>query len=303
MLFKDFPVAPSIESFPITIRAQLLKDLFIRFFSILEIHSTGYLLILYDGVDEIYIKIKNIIEEILNSEGFSGLLEKFPQSIPTSLHSLGSDADIEWEFLNQEIVVFQGSIIEFCVNNHASYEEVKDIFCGVLKSYDDFIDGYKRKKMQDCQDWLRNIEKKAKSQNPLERTNKEFINSQRILNLREIQSDKFDLSKLIRLCDEINKCFFNECYFAVALLSRSLIDHISPIFNLRNFHEVANNYNEGGKSFKETMQHLDFSLRKIADLHLHNQIRSKEVLPNNTQIDFSNEIDLLLAEICRLLKN
>ena len=302
MLFKEFPVTPSFESFPVQIRAQLLKDLFNILYSILEIHCTGYLLIFYEGVDEIYIKIKNIVEEILNSKGFSVLLEKYPKSIPTSLHSLGSDADIEWEFLNQEIIGFQGSIIEFCVNHHASYEEAKDIFSGVLKSYDDFIDGYRKRKTQYCKNWFNNIEKKVKNQNQLEHPNKEYINSQRILDLRAIHSDKFDLTKLIRLCEEINNCYFNKCYFAIALLSRSLIDHIPPIFNCQNFHEVANNYSEGGKSFKETMQHLDFSLRKIADLHLHVQIRKNEVLPNNTQIDFSNEIDLLLAEICRLLK-
>ena len=50
------------------------------------------------------------------------------------------------------------------------------------------------------------------------------------------------------------------------------------------------------------MVHLDSSSRKIADAFLHTQIRSKEVLPNSTQIDFSNDLDVLLSEIYRTLK-
>ena len=50
------------------------------------------------------------------------------------------------------------------------------------------------------------------------------------------------------------------------------------------------------------MQILSNSLRKIADNYLHTQIRKNEVLPNSTQIDYSNDVDLLLSEIIRLLK-
>jgi hypothetical protein len=50
------------------------------------------------------------------------------------------------------------------------------------------------------------------------------------------------------------------------------------------------------------MEHLDKSLRKIADAHLHPQIRKKEILPNKTQVNFSNDLDVLLSEIVRILK-
>jgi hypothetical protein len=50
------------------------------------------------------------------------------------------------------------------------------------------------------------------------------------------------------------------------------------------------------------MQRLDESSRRIADQHLHCQIRKTEVLPNKTQVDFRNDIDFLLAEVARLLK-
>jgi len=299
---KESSVNSSIESFPIQIRAQLLKDLFKRLQSILEIHCTGYLLIFYDGIDDIYIKIRKTIEEILNTEGFSALLDNYPKSIPLSLHAMGQDADIEWEFLNQEIIEFTGLIIEFCIDHNAGYEDAEEIFKGALESHDEFINGYRRKIKQDCQKWFSNIEKKMKNVKQDDQEKKEYINPQRINNLKEIQSDEFDLTKLIHICEEINHCNSNKCYFAVALLLRSLIDHIPPIFNFHSFHEIANNYNGGGKSFKESMEYLDMSLRKIADSYLHVQIRKQEILPNNTQIDFSNNVDVLLGEICRVLK-
>lgn len=84
-------------------------------------------------------------------------------------------------------------------------------------------------------------------------------------------------------------------------MTRVIVDHIPPIFGMNSFSEVANNYN-GTKSFKDSMQHLDKSLRKIADAALHTQIRKRETLPNRTQINFYNDLDVLLAEIVRLLK-
>lgn len=48
------------------------------------------------------------------------------------------------------------------------------------------------------------------------------------------------------------------------------------------------------------MQHLDKSLKNIADGYLHLKIRQKEVLPNETQVDFRQDLDLLLSEIIRI---
>ena len=50
------------------------------------------------------------------------------------------------------------------------------------------------------------------------------------------------------------------------------------------------------------MENLNNSSRKISDSHLHTQIRKKEVLPNSNQVDFTNDLDVLLAEIYRVLK-
>lgn len=127
-----------------------------------------------------------------------------------------------------------------------------------------------------------------------------YVDLDRIGELRAISSPSFDLTKLIRLCEEINICYTNECYLATAMLVRALVDHIPPVFGYKTFVEVANNY--GGKSLKKSLQNLQNSSRNIADAHLHLPVRSKESLPNKTQVNFSNDLDVLLAEIVRILK-
>lgn len=128
----------------------------------------------------------------------------------------------------------------------------------------------------------------------------EFVDTDRIQELKDVDSSEFDLKKLIRYCEEINVCFENEAYLAVVMLTRAILDHIPPIFHADNF---QNSYSQNRtKSFKEHMTHLDKSLRKIADSYLHGQIRRKEILPNKTQVNFSQDIDVLLAEICRKIK-
>lgn len=127
-----------------------------------------------------------------------------------------------------------------------------------------------------------------------------FVNFSRISELKVLSSNDFDLSRLIKLLEELNIAYENECYMTSAMICRAILDHIPPIFSKKTFVEVANNY--GGKSFKGNAHHLQNSLRNIADNHLHQPIRKKEVLPNPHQINFSNDLDVILAEIIRLLK-
>jgi len=127
-----------------------------------------------------------------------------------------------------------------------------------------------------------------------------FVDPDRINEIKSITSENFDLSKLVRLCEELNICFAGECYLSMVMLIRAILDHVPPIFQCKAFSELANNYS-GAKSFKQAMQHLENSSRKISDYYLHSQIRNSETLPNVTQIDFSNDLDFLLAEVVRVL--
>lgn len=129
-----------------------------------------------------------------------------------------------------------------------------------------------------------------------------LISESRLAELRALMSPDFDFRKLIRLCEELNTAFQEECYFATAMLTRGLLNHVPPVFLCKTFSEVANNYAGGGKSFKETMQHLENAARKVADAHLHMPIRKSETLPTAQQVNCGQQLDMLLSEIVRIMK-
>jgi len=103
------------------------------------------------------------------------------------------------------------------------------------------------------------------------------------------------------MCREINDNFSRENYISVIVLVRSVLDHIPPIFGYKSFSEIVNNA-KLAKSTKASFEHLDTSSRNIADAYLHIQIRDKEILPTEKQVNFSHDIDTLLGEIIRILK-
>jgi hypothetical protein len=127
-----------------------------------------------------------------------------------------------------------------------------------------------------------------------------YVDPVRVSELQSLQT-RWDLKRLDRLLKELNLAHANEMHMATAMLVRAITDHIAPIFDKRSFSELANHY-PGAKSFNDQMKHLDSSLRKIADSHLHQQVRASEVLPTATQVDFRPGLDVLLAEIVRVLK-
>jgi hypothetical protein len=128
-----------------------------------------------------------------------------------------------------------------------------------------------------------------------------LIAESRLEELRKLAPTQFDFKKLIRLCEELNTAYREECYFATAMLVRGILDHVPPIFGHSSFKEVANNDGGGGKSFREGMQHLENSARKVADAHLHLPIRKSETLPVAQQVNFAAALDVLLSEILRIL--
>ncbi len=133
---------------------------------------------------------------------------------------------------------------------------------------------------------------------PVSATGLTFVSDDRLAELRTIQTQSFDLRRLIRLCEELNVSYREGCYHATAMLLRGLLDHVPPVFGKRTFAEVANNF--GSRSFKDSMQHLENGARKIGDAHLHTPIRNRETLPTAQEVAFGPELDVLLAEVIRI---
>lgn len=128
-----------------------------------------------------------------------------------------------------------------------------------------------------------------------------FVDEERISALRKVTSSDYDSCRLIQICIEINDNFSRKNYISVILLVRVLLDHVAPVFGFNKFAEVASNL-KSTKSLKDSLQHLENSSRKIADGHLHTPIRKKEVLPTAVQVNFSQDLDVVLSEIVRILK-
>jgi hypothetical protein len=127
-----------------------------------------------------------------------------------------------------------------------------------------------------------------------------YVSEVRLAALRAIKSDAFDLSKLIRLCEELNSNYARRNYYSVAMLLRSILDHVPPIFGARDFASVIAQH--GGKSIKDQMRKLDDFLRSIADQFLHQQIRRRETPPTDTQVHFAQPLDTLLGEVAAKLQ-
>ena len=130
-----------------------------------------------------------------------------------------------------------------------------------------------------------------------------YINNIRIKELESITTTQYDLSKLLKICNELNSNWSQHNYYTVGLLLRTIINHVPPLFNptFSKFDQVASNYS-GGDSFKKNMAHLNSSLRTIADSYNHELIREKESSPTETQVDFRQNLDLLLGELVRINK-
>ncbi len=123
----------------------------------------------------------------------------------------------------------------------------------------------------------------------------EFIDSSIVRALQNVKNKQFDLSKVIKFCEEINGAFNSGYFLATALLVRALINHVPPIWGHQTFSQVVA---QSSKSRKELFKPLDEIARDIADLHTHDVIRHKESLPTRRQLEmFKPNIEVLLQEI------
>lgn len=133
-------------------------------------------------------------------------------------------------------------------------------------------------------------------------TSESFLDANRLEDLQSLPRNRHDTARLVQMLAELDRAYRSHSYLSCILLIRGILDHVPPIFGVKSFAEVANNYAGGGKSFHESMQHLENSSRKIADSYLHSQIRAKETVPTKAQVEFRADIDVLLGEVVRNLR-
>ena len=126
-----------------------------------------------------------------------------------------------------------------------------------------------------------------------------FLNPQAITDLRAITSAAFDVRKLLRMCEELNDAYARANYISSALLIRTVLNHIPPVFGMSTFAEVVA---QAPRSTKAILKRLDDEARPIADLHAHIPIRKSESLPTINQIEpFKAPFEVLIQEVITML--
>jgi hypothetical protein len=105
------------------------------------------------------------------------------------------------------------------------------------------------------------------------KANVAFLEPSVLAELRALNSQKFDFTKLVRLCEELNDAYGRANYLSCALLIRAVMNHVPPVFGCQTFAQVAA---QSGRSLKAVFERLEDSARPIADLHTHALIRAKE---------------------------
>src|SRR5205823_15030801 len=96
-----------------------------------------------------------------------------------------------------------------------------------------------------------------------------LVDPSRMEELKQLNADKFDFSKLIRMCEELNVSFATECHFAVSMLTRAILDHVPPIFGWddqarRDEKAKADGYHLDQK--RSDARHLRTGRRPLQDL-------------------------------------
>ena len=103
----------------------------------------------------------------------------------------------------------------------------------------------------------------------------------------------------IRLCEELNTAFQEECYFSTAMVTRALLDHVPPVFGFKAFNEVANSYAGGGKSFKEAMQRK--AQTRVTGYGLEDGVQMGPVISPDSRVRIVALIDRAIHEGARPL--
>ena len=128
-----------------------------------------------------------------------------------------------------------------------------------------------------------------------------FVDHSRIAELRGLVNPQWDFARLVELCRELNVAAANDCHMSTSFLLRSILNLVPPIFGKENFARVANEY-PFAKSIKPSIGRLQSQARDGADFHLHQPIRKHEVLPTAAQVAFRQELDVLLGEVIRVVR-
>ncbi len=64
-----------------------------------------------------------------------------------------------------------------------------------------------------------------------------LIDTARLSEVRTLQGTRYDLTRLVQLCEGLNACYQVGAYHAVIMLTRAILDHIPPLFGCKSYKE------------------------------------------------------------------
>ena len=129
----------------------------------------------------------------------------------------------------------------------------------------------------------------------------QIIDPALIARIEEIEHFRVDTSSLVRMCREINSSYAHGNVLATALLMRTVMNHIPPVFGFETFAQFVAST---GRSLKESFTHLENGLRKVADFHTHRKMETSECYPSAAQVEpFKPQFELLMQQIVARLEN
>ena len=91
-----------------------------------------------------------------------------------------------------------------------------------------------------------------------------------------LRSPEFSPSLIVTMCNEINSSFRNGNLVATILLMRAVLNYVPPVFGRDTFPQVVAN---SGRSLRDSFDHLENGLRKVADFHTHRRRTRPICLP------------------------
>ena len=128
----------------------------------------------------------------------------------------------------------------------------------------------------------------------------QFVNKSIIADLMARSTARYDTSQLVRFCEELNSAYASGNFYSCAMLTRAIIDHVSPLFGGTDFKSIVANWPKG--AVKTQLQHLDSVAKQLGHIVLHTQIGSELTKVSHTSIDCKQALDALLRECLRKLQ-
>jgi hypothetical protein len=125
--------------------------------------------------------------------------------------------------------------------------DLSELIVGFNTSPDYITDAYDLKaKLQCAIDYIREAANDPEYETGA-RLNSAFLDQETMSKLKSAKLPAFDLTKVIRFCEELNDSYRRANYLSCALIIRALMNHVPPIFGVQTFAQVVAS---SGKSVK-----------------------------------------------------